>query len=193
MRSPPQRSLRWLDVLILTATLVVAFAMVSWADAEYRRVEAPSMPRAIHAVSRPSWFWLLEGPYRRLKHDWFWLCVAYTLGIGAILVCRRETWTRRRLSRPGTIVVFVLILLRTVTAAHQAFLAPAFARPSGMCYSLTNVLNFRLHGAILGVWVVGWLRPSRSVPDWPERAGRIVGWMWLANVGLLIGCGVLFG
>lgn len=192
MSGSPRRAPRWLDVVLIVATVAAAIVLVRWADQEYLRVETP-FAYQVRTVNRPEWVWALQRPYQRLQHGWPWFCVAATLGAGAILACDRETWTRRRLSRPGTTVVFVVILLGALTAAHQAFLAPTFTRSNGICYSVSNGLNFRLPGAILGVWVVGWLRPHHSKPDWPERAGRMVGWMWLANVGLLIGYGVLFG
>lgn len=165
---------------------------VRWADQEYLRLELP-FAYQVHTVSRSEWIWPLQRPYQRLQHAWPWLCAAATLGVGGVLAFDRETWTRRRLSRPGTIIVFVTILLGTVAATHQAFLAPPFIRTAELSYSLRNAVEFRMPSAILGAWVVAWLSPHRSVPDWPERAGRIVGWMWWANVGLLIGFGVLFG
>lgn len=189
MSRPPRRA----DALILLATIAVAVVLVRWADREYLRVEAPAAWRRSQVVSRPDWVWPLEQPYRRLQHDWVGLCVAATLGVVGLLAIDGRTWTRRGLARPGTIAVLAILLVGGASAA-TFLLVPVGPRHSvGLSYDLGDVLAFRMPGTILGVWVVGWLRPHRGRPDLRERLARLVGWMWMARVGLLIGYGLLFG
>lgn len=193
MTGLPRRVVLWRDVVILLATIALAVTTVRWADREHLRVEPPAKAQRRRTVPRPDWVRALEYPYRRLQHDWFWLCVAATLGVGGILASDGRTWSRRGLSRPGTTVVLVVLLVGGVTAAQQTLTEPGSARPYGLSYSLRNALGFRLPGAILGVWVVAWLRPRRGSPGWRERTARIVGWIWITDVGLLIGYGLVFG
>jgi hypothetical protein len=75
---------------------------------------------------------------------------------------------------------------------QQILVIPVSSRPNGLCYSLLNALEYRMPGAILGVWVVTWLRPGRGRPDWRERVARSLGGIWMMNVGLLIGYGLIF-
>lgn len=193
MTDSHRRAMRWIDLIIFLATIAMADALVRWADREYLRVEPPSQRSRPSDGSRPDWLLTWLHPYRRLQHDWFWFCVAATVGAGALLAVDGRTWTRRGRARPGTMVVFVSLLVGGVTAAHHILIAPPFGRPNGLSYSLLNALEFRMPGAILGVWVVTWLRPWRGSPDPREHTARIVGWIWMANVGLLVGYGLLFG
>lgn len=193
MTGAGQRAAGWPVVLIVLVTTVLAWILVRWADREYRRVERPVRVERRHSVPRPDWIWALEYPYGRCQHDWVWICAAFTLGVGAILATDGRTWSRRGLSRPGTMVVLVVLVVGGVTIAQQSLALPVSARPNGLSYSLGNALEYRLPGAIVGVWVVAWLRPRRRCTDWRERAAGFVGWSWMATVGLLIGYGLLFG
>jgi hypothetical protein len=198
----PRGAVRWTDVMILVATIALACAILRWADRQFRRVEGPSRFLRIEGpsqlrnrgnVHRPEWVWAMAHPYRRLQHDWLWISVVVTLGAAGMLALDRRTWHRWGLSRPGTIVVLVALLVGGATVAQQILMVPLSSRPNGLCYSLRNALEFRMPGAILGVWVVTWLRPVRGRPDWRERFARSVGWIWIANVGLLIGFGLIVG
>jgi hypothetical protein len=51
---------------------------------------------------------------------------------------------------------------------------------------LRNALEFAIPGAILGVWAVTWGRKM-------EWRGLLIGWMWMAQVAMLVAYGVLFG
>lgn len=95
--------------------------------------------------------------------------------------------------RPGTTVVLVVLLLGGLTAAHQILSPPGFGRWDLLGSSLTYALQFRMPGVAVGAMVVAGLRPKRGLPDWRERAARMVGWIWIANVGLAITSGLLFG
>jgi hypothetical protein len=188
-----RRATSWTGTLVLLATLALAVVLVRWADREYLRVEAPNTAERLHTVSRPDWVWAMEHPYRRLGHDWVWLCVAANLVAAAVLATDCRIFSRRRLARLGTAVVLVSLLVGGVSVAQQLLVPPALGPSYGLSYSLLNALEPRLTGAILGVWVVFWLRPRRGRPDFRERIARLVGWMWMANVALLIGYGLLFG
>jgi hypothetical protein len=193
MTGHPRRSDRWIAILVLLATIAMAVPLVQWADRQFLRVEPPPMVRRRRTVSRPDWVFACEHPYRRMQHDWLWFGVAATVGAGVLLATDRRTWTRRRLARPGTTGVLVMLLLGGVLAIQQVLVPPPFGRSNGLNYDLRNALEIPLSGAILGVWVVRWLRPARSRPDRRELTARFVGWMWMANIALLIGYGLLFG
>jgi hypothetical protein len=183
---------RWPDILILVGAAAVAFAGVAWADREFVRVEPKAPDVNTHVVERPDWFWGLIYPYRRFQHDWIWVCVAATLGAGAVLA--RDGWGRRSLSRPGTNAVFVMLLVGGLTAAQQLLVRhPIFASAYGMSYDLIEVLNAGVPGAIIGAWVVSWFGSRRRDPDWRERFARLVGWLWMVDVAMLIAYGLLFG
>jgi hypothetical protein len=187
------RAIRWTAALIVLATVPLAVLVVRWADREYLQVEAPNVTQRRSTVSRPDWVWAIEHPYRRLGHDWIWLWVAAIPGAAALLATDGRIFTRRRLARPGTAVVLVSLLVGGASIAQQLLVPPTLGSSYGLSYSLLNALEPRLTGAILGVWVVSWLRPRRGRPDFRERAARLVAWMWMANVVFLIGYGLLFG
>jgi hypothetical protein len=164
-------------VWILLATIASAVVAVRWADREFQRVEPPS--GTVWSVPRPEWVWALNRPYRRFQHDWTWVCVAATAGMGAVVA--RDSWRRA-----GTIVVIVALLVGIVTTAHYLLAAPPISRRNGASYGLHNALQVRVPGAVLGTWAVTWGRKS----DW---RGRLIGGMWMVEVGMLIAYGVLFG
>jgi hypothetical protein len=172
-------SSRILNVAILLATIGSAAVSVRWADREFRRVEPPT--ETARPVPRPEWFWALNRPYRRLQFDWTWVCVAATVGMGAVVA--RDPRPRRR---PGAIVVIVALLVGVVSAAHYLVTAPAIFRTHGDCYGLHNALQVRVPGAILGAWALTWGRKA-------EWRGRLIGWMWMVQVGMLVAYGILFG
>jgi hypothetical protein len=183
---------RWPDILILVGAAVVAYVGVAWADREFVRFEPKALDVNTHVVERPDWFWGLVYPYRRFQHDWIWVCVAATLGAGALLA--RDGWGRRSLSRPGANAVFVMLLVGGLTVA-QRLLAwmPRFVAAQGTSHDLDEVLNAGLPGAIIGSWVVSWFGSRRRDPDWRERFARLVGWLWMVDVAMLIAYGLLFG
>jgi hypothetical protein len=188
-----RRALRWTAALLVLAALPLAVLLVQWADREYLRVEAPNIAQRRPTVSRPDWVWACENPYRRFSHDWTWLCVAATIGACGLLATDGHIFTRRRLARPGTAAVLVGLLVGGAFVAQQLLVPPTLGRSNGLSCNLRNALETRLTGAILGVWVVSWLRPPRGRPDFRERAARLVGWMWMAGIVLMIGYGLLFG
>jgi hypothetical protein len=178
-------------VVVMTAAAV---PLVRWADAELLRVEPPPQRELrSHGVARPDWVFALEHPYRRMQFDSLWLTVAATLGAGTFLAVDGRTWTRRRLARPGTAGVFAALLVGGVLTA-QTLIAPGpFVMTNGPCYALFNVLSLGIPGVVVGVWVVAWLRPRRGRPDLSERIAQAVTWSWMAQIGLLIGYGLIFG
>jgi hypothetical protein len=162
---------------ILLATVASAAVAVGWADGEFQRVEPPS--EIARPVPRPDWVWAMNRPYRRFQFDWTWVCVAATVGMGAVVA--------RGPSRPpGTIVVIVALLVGVVTVGHYLLTAPAIFRTNGDCYGLHNALQVRMPGAILGAWVVTWGRKS----GW---RGRLIGGIWMVPVAMLVVYGILFG
>jgi hypothetical protein len=175
---------RAINAIILLAAIALAVVAVRWADREFERVDLGS--ETFRPAHRPDWIWVLHRPYRRLQHDGIWACVAATVGIGAILAVDRRTWSRRGLSRPGTVVILVTLLVGVATAAHYLLAAPGIYRLNGTCYGLRNALEFAIPGAILGVWAVTWGRKM-------EWRGLLIGWMWMAQVAMLVAYGVLFG
>ncbi len=54
-------------------------------------------------------------------------------------------------------------------------------------------LSLSIPGVVVGVWVVAWLRPRRGRPELSERIAQVVTWILLAQIGLLIGYGLIFG
>jgi|GEM_PF-3852288 len=174
-------SSRVLNVLILLATITLGVIAVRWADREFQRVEPPS--ENFRPVARPWWMWTIHRPYRRLQHAWTWVCAAVTLGAGAVAL-DPKTW--KRPVDPGTVIVVVALLVSGVTIANYLLASPAIFRRNGDCYGLINALEYRVPGAILGTWAVTFGRKA----GW---RGRLVGWMWMAGVGMLIAYGILFG
>jgi hypothetical protein len=193
VKSPPRPGDRWTAALVALAAIPLAAVLVQWADREYLRVEAPSIAQRRHTVSRPEWLWAWEPAYRRLGHDWPWLCVAASLGASALLAIDGRIWTRRRLAQPGTAIVLVILLVGGVSVAQRLLFPPTSGRSIGLSYGLLDALEAHVPEAILGVWVVAWLRPRRGRPDLRERTARLVGWMWMAVFVLTIGYGLLFG
>lgn len=191
----PRRAAPTAAILVAVVVMVAAAApLVRWADAEFLRVEPPPQrERRSHAVARPDWVFALEHPYRRMEFDSLWLTVAATLGVGVLLAIDGRTWTRRRLARPGTGGVFATLLVGGVLTA-QTVLAPGpSVMTNGLCYALFNTLALAIPGLVVGVWVVAWLRRRRGRPDLRERIAQVITWMWMAQIGLLIGYGLIFG
>jgi len=191
----PRRLAPWADLAIVLVAVGLAFAAVSWADREFLLAEPPSREPPPQVSTRPAWLLEWNHPYRRMQHDAVWVFGAATVGIGAVIA--RDGRTRRRggLSGPGTMVVLVTLLVGGVAVANQLLAErPNVSPPAGLSHYLGNVLQYRLPGAILGAWVVGWLGSRRRTrPDWRERLARAVGWLWMATVGLLVGHAILFG
>lgn len=185
-----------LELAIGIATLVLAGILIAAFDRDFLVTNPPSpVPQNRRTVARPEWVWNLQHPYSRFHHDFIASCCAATLGVGAAMAIRRETWTRRGLSRPGTVAVLLalaigMVQLSVVLTAKR----PMFASAQMFWFDLRNTLEFSIPGAILGAWTVmamlGLWRPSH---DGRETVSRTVGWMWLGNIGLFLGFGMLFG
>lgn len=188
---------------ILLAAASLAVVAVRWADREFLAAEPLPESPPLHSASRPGWVWPLHRPYRRVQHDGVWFAAAATLGVGALLARDGRIWDRRGLSRPGAAGVLVALLVGGGAVAHQLLAGrPLYTQAAGACYDLRNALDLRLPGAVLGAWIVAWLgwlgwlgspRRRRRRPDWRERAARAVGWLWLADAGLLIAYALFFG
>jgi hypothetical protein len=181
----------WPNILILLATIALGVLAVRWADAAFLQTEPPPKDLPPAAPARPEWIWAIYHPYRRLQHDWVWVSVAATLGVGAILALDARTWSRRGLSRPGTNVVFVTLLVGVATALQQ--LLAGFAAAASKSYDLGEVLGSDLPGAILGAWVVVSLGSRPHHADWREWLGRLVAWFWIVDAAMLILYAPLFG
>ncbi|MHB1558570.1 MAG: hypothetical protein ACYC61_14025 [Isosphaeraceae bacterium] len=191
----PRRAAPTAAILVAVGvTIAAAVPLVRWADAEFLRVEPPPQrARRSHDVARPAWVFALEHPYRRMQFDSLWLTVAATLGAGVLLAISGRTRARRRLARPGTTGVFATLLVGSLLTA-QTLLAPApFVMTNGLCYAVFNALGLAIPGLVVGVWVVAWVRRRRGRPDLRERIAQVVTWIWLAQIGLLIGYGLIFG
>ncbi len=191
-----QRRFSPVDLAIGVATILLAIFVVGEFDRDYLVANPPApVPQNRRTVTRPEWIWELQYPYTRFQHDFLAIAAAATLGAGAALAIRRETWTRRGLSRPGTVAVALalaigIVQLSVVLTAKR----PMFASARSFWIDLRNNLEFPLPGTVLGAWTVmallGLWRPSRSGC---ELSARAVGWAWLANIGLFLGYGLLFG
>jgi hypothetical protein len=142
---------------------------------------------------RPDWVKAIYLPYRRVQRDGFWLSVVATVSIAALIASDRRTWSRRGMSRPGTTVAAVTLLTGGVTALHFFFLTWQDTSRMGLSYDVMNILEYRIPGAVIGAWVVTWLgrRRKRRRPG-RDRLGYLVGWIWMANVVLLIAYDVIF-
>ncbi|WP_435008446.1 hypothetical protein P12x_005656 [Tundrisphaera lichenicola] len=175
---------RWPVFAIILATLVLAVILIRWADGEFLRIESSSIDVNTHAVRRPDWFWVLLYPYRRFQHGWTWACVAATVGMGAIVALDGKVW--RRPARPGRAIVLVALSVMCLSMIFVVLAAPPIFRANGICYGLSDAVHYRVPGAILGAWVVTW---GRRI-DW---RGQLVGWVWAAEVGMMIAYGFLFG
>lgn len=188
MSETPQGAFRWPDGEIVLTAIGLAIALVQWSDKAYVRVIGS--PIRLPAVSRPDWVWRLNVPYRRVVHNWPWVGVAATVGAAGLIARDRRTWSRRGLSRPGTVLILVILVVGSVTLMSQACAPPS---PNGLCFSLTSALVWRVPGAVVGFWVVAWFRRRRGVSDWRQRLAHLVGWGWVGNLVLTIAYGVLFG
>src|SRR4051794_30207455 len=105
-----ERSFSVLDMLIAIVTLGIGIVVVIAADRDQLLVSPPKpVPVERRVVSRPDWVWDLAFPYERITHDYSFAIAFATLGVGAILATDRTTWTRRGLSRPGTLAVVVAL------------------------------------------------------------------------------------
>jgi len=178
------RRFSWVDLAIVLGAVALGVGLVRWADSEYVRVAGP--PSGVKAIDE--WQWR----YRRGCHAWLWVAATWTLGVGAILARAGRFGNRRGLQRAGTRVVLVILVVGGATAAHFLLAAPRYLQTNGTSYGLYNALQLRVPGAILGAWVVGGVGSRRRV-DWRERAGRLAGWLWIADVGLLVASGFCFG
>ena len=186
----------WLDCVIGLLTVVLAVAVVIAADQTQRLVEPPEpWPVYRRDVSRPERVWNFRPAYRRFQFDCQFALTVATLGAGLILAKDRKTWTRRGMSKPGTLAVVVAI----VTGFLQIpILEPAqpfrMGGPTSSWYDIYKNLEFRLPGTILGSWIVvfacGLWSPCRN---WRDGLGRSIGWGWLATIGLMLGYPLLFG
>lgn len=181
IRKQQSQRITLLDVVIAIVTLGVGVIVVIGADRDHRRVEPP-YPR-------------FESPYRRLQHDYFFAMAIATLGAGALLATDRTAWTRRGLSRPGTIAVVLAISLGLVQILFVFLLRwPLWKSADPIWFDMNNGVEFRLSGSIFGAWVVmissGLWRRSQN---WKEKLGRFLGWGWLGTIGLRLGYLFLFG
>jgi hypothetical protein len=186
-------NLRGADIAILIGTAALAVLAVLWSEREYAHMN-PQFKVLRNSSSRAAWVRAIYGPSQRFQRDWAWFCVASTVGVGALLACDGQA--RNRVSQPGTNALFVMLLIGGVTAINQILAKqPRFSKIPGLSYSLDpeNLLRNGSTGAYLGTCVVAWLWPRRRRPDGRERCARIVGWLWMVDVGLLVVSGVLFG
>jgi hypothetical protein len=192
-----KQSFSLLDAMIALITLVIGVVVIVVAvDPDQRRVDPPSPePVQRRNVPRPDWVWNLASSYRRMQHDYVFVVAVATLGVGAILATDKSTWTRRGISRPGTLAVVLALLVGTfqiVTLIVNRW--PSFSAAASFGYDIRNQLEHYITGAILGAWVaLACCGLWRASDNWKETAARMVGWGWLGTFGFLIGYGLLFG
>lgn len=186
----------WLDGLIAILTLALMVVIAFFADQDSRRVEPPEpMAQSRRKVSRPEWVWEFHPYYRRFQFDYQFALTVATLGTGLILAKTRGTWTKRGMSRPGTLAVAIAVVIGVPQIAMLVVeRSPSFQWNNSVWYDIYNNLAFRNAGTILGAWVVllscGLWRRAQT---WQETLGRVIGWGWLGTIVLLLGYPLLFG
>jgi hypothetical protein len=188
-------------VAIVTATIALAIALVRWSDSDLRRTfrssRVPLLPYyGAGRLPRPAWVDELFVPYRRLHHNWLWFCVAVTLGAAALLARDPRTWTRRGAARTSTLTVVVALLVGALTAVGpilRVLTAVPGDRTRPLGQLLASILPNPVIAAVVGVWVVAWLRQRRGSPGWRDRVAHLAGWSWIAHLGMTIGNNLLFG
>jgi hypothetical protein len=189
------RQFTWLDAAILLAVLLLGIAAATWADREYLRRQPPTRFPVRRSVERPQWLWHLQYPFHRLWNDAQSVMGVATLGTAIVLLRDRRIWRRRRLTRPGDVAIAIGVLFGGIAVISQVLTAvPTSSRPQSLAFELGSILQDQVPGSILGAWIALWLaRVWRPSPDWRDRLGRILGWCWLGDIGLLIVNALLFG
>ncbi|WP_435016350.1 hypothetical protein TA3x_003915 [Tundrisphaera sp. TA3] len=169
------------EFAILLTSFALGVVLVRWADEQLGPFTMPG--EGFRFPGRPAWYLAMLGGYRRLQNAWIWACVAATIGMAG-LVLLDERW--RRPWPAGSILVAVAFLVGGSMAASYVMIAPPISRRAGLCSGLHGTLEIVVPGAVLGAYVGTLGRPI----DW---RGRLVGGMWLAELGMMIASGLIFG